>query len=343
MMNSSNFRHLFRVAALALLAAGLSGYSPAPPIHRSTMNETYAPADPKATRPVRALLNYLNDQRGKGLISGQTDLPDAEWVKANTGKYPAILNLDFMHAPKRMGGQTKDTEAAIEWFRKRGGLVSYQWHWSSPSGASDPGSGFYTKSTKFDLATALANPDSHDYQALLEDIDDVAGELAKMQAAGVPVLFRPLHEAQGTWFWWGAKGAENCKALYHLIFERMTKKHQLHNIAWVWTAYPESNQKGDPAAWYPGDHCVDVVVSDYCEKKQDFDDLTNLTNGKKMVALAETMNAPAPDRILPDLPWAYWTTWARRDWSKNSNDDMKRAMASPTTITLDKLPDVTKW
>jgi hypothetical protein len=67
-----------------------------------------------------------------------------------------------------------------------------------------------------------------------------------------------------------------------------------------------------------------------------------LTGGKKMVALAETMNAPDPDKVLTETPWAYWVTWARRDWNDRSNDDMKRAMSHPKTITRDLVPNLKK-
>lgn len=303
----------------------------------------YRSADRRASRQVHAMLDYLEHQRGKGLISGQVDLADAQWVQATTGRTPAILGLDFMHTPKRMGGETGDTLIAIDWFRKKHGLITYQWHWSSPSGAKDPGSGFYANKTDFNLAKALSEPDSPDYKGLIQDIDDVAHEFKKLADASVPVLFRPLHEAQGAWFWWGASGAESCKKLYRLMVDRITNFHRIHNIAWVWTAYPASTGKGDPADWYPGDDCVDIVVSDYNEKKQHFDELTQLTGGRKMVALAETMNAPDPARVMEQTPWAYWVTWARRDWNKNSVEDMKRAMSSPLTITRDGLPDVSKW
>ncbi len=337
---SSARSHAFKISSqwgLICLMALAQGTSLLP------VKAHYQPADPKATRQVRALLDFLKAQSGNGFISGQVDLGDAEWVKTNTGKYPAILGLDFMHVPKRMGSQTQDTSIAIDWYQKKHGLVTYQWHWSSPSGASDPGSGFYTGKTTFDLPTALRDPKSADYQGLLADIDDVAGQIKVLSDAHVPIIFRPLHEAQGGWFWWGAKGPASCLKLYKLMYQRMTHFHRLHNIVWAWTAYPASSGKGDPLAWYPGDDCVDVVVSDYNEKKQDFDDLTRLTNGRKMVALAETMNAPDPSRVLTDTPWVYWVTWARRDWHKESNDDMKKAIANPLTLTLDRLPDVSKW
>jgi mannan endo-1,4-beta-mannosidase len=314
--------------ALALALSTLAATAPA--------RDGYRPSDRRATREVREVLNYLKAQQGKGLVSGQTDFGDVKWIEANTGKRPVILGLDFMHVPTRMGKQTGDTDLAIDWFKNQKGIVTYQWHWSSPSGAQDPGSGFYAGKTSFDLVKALADPKSADYQGLLTDIDDVAGEIKKMNQARVPIIFRPLHEAQGTWFWWGAKGPEACVSLYKIIHDRLTKRHRLHNIIWAWTAYPASQKKGDPAAWYPGDNLVDIVVSDYCESKGEYDELVKLTNGKKMVALAETMNAPDPDKVLTSTPWAYWVTWARRDWNNRSNDDMKRAIANPKTITLDQ-------
>ncbi|MFZ4509245.1 MAG: glycosyl hydrolase [Fimbriimonas sp.] len=318
---------LFAILALPILASA---------------NADYRPADPKATREVRAVLNYLKSQQGKSLVSGQTDLKDAKWIEENTGKRPAILGLDFMWVPKRMGNKVGDTATAIDWAKNQVGIVTFQWHWSSPSGASDPESGFYSKGNQFDLAKALSDPKSSDFQGLIADIDDVAAEIKQLNKAKVPIIFRPLHEAQGGWFWWGSKGPEACVKLYQIIFDRMTKHHRLHNIIWAWTAYPPSQKKGDPKQWYPGDKMVDIVASDYCEKKNEFDELVALTEGRKMVALAETMNAPDPDKVLAETPWAYWVTWARRDWNSRSPDDMKRAIAHPKTITLDKLPPLAK-
>ena len=324
---------LFATCVLAFAGSSVQGVDP---------QARYSPADPRATKEVRALLDFLKSHQGKELISGQTDLRDTDWIEQNTGKKPVILGLDFMHTPKRMGAQTADTAIAIDWYKNKHGFVTYQWHWSSPSGAQDPGSGFYSGKTKFDISAVLRDPKSADYLGMIQDIDDVAEEIKKISKAGVPIIFRPLHEAQGGWFWWGSKGSESCVALYKLIFDRMTNHHRLHNLVWAWTAYPLSQGKGDPQAWYPGDSMVDIVVSDYCEKKQEYDDLVKLTGGRKMVALAETMNAPDPDKVLESTPWAYWVTWARRDWHKNSNDDMKRAMANPKTMTLDKMPGAVK-
>lgn len=66
--------------------------------------------------------------------------------------------------------------------------------------------GFYTYGTTFNLTAALANTSSTDYALLLSDMDAIAKELLILQAANIPVLWRPLHEADGGWFWWGAYG-----------------------------------------------------------------------------------------------------------------------------------------
>lgn len=269
------------------------------------------------------------------MISGQTDFPDAQWVEKTTGRAPVILALDFMRAPARMGGEKDNLDKAVLW-AKRGGIVAFQWHWVSPTGTDDKGQGFYTKSTKFDLAHTLDHPDSADYKEMLKDIDDVASQLATLQKAGVPVLFRPLHEAQGTWFWWGAKGAEPCKRLYKLIFDRMTKKHGVHNLLWVWNVYPASEKKGDPATWYPGNSLVDVLATDYLDRPADYKALSDLCGGTKLLAVAETMNPPKPRASIDaGATWAYWVTWARRDWNAKSEADVAAAMRDPLTLTLE--------
>ena len=71
------------------------------------------------------------------------------------------------------------------------------------------------------------------------------------------LLWRPLHEASGKWFWWGAKGAAPCKALWNLMYDRMVNHHGLTNLIWVW------NSDGADYEWYPGDDKVDILARDF--------------------------------------------------------------------------------
>ena len=292
------------------------------------------PADPKADACVRQLLHRLRENAGKKMLSGQTDYENIAWIEQNTGKAPVILALDFNGTPKRLGGHPEDVSTALSWV-KRGGVIAYQWHWVSPTKAHNRDKGFYTDGTDFDLSTVLDYPEGDDYKQMLVDIDDVATSLRALEKAKVSVLFRPLHEAQGGWFWWGAKGAEPCQKLYRLIFDRITQVHHIHNVAWVWNVLPTSQNKGNPVDWYPGNDRVDVLATDYLQGKSDYDELFKLCDGRKVIGLAETMNPPDPGAsIAAGAPWAYWVTWARRDWNKKSAGDVIAAMRDPLTVTL---------
>src|SRR5690606_25911046 len=118
-------------------------------------------------------------------------------------------------------------------------------------------------------------------------------ELQKYEDAGVPVIWRPLHEAQGNepdgdaWFWWGAHGPENFKTLWRVMHERLTEHHGLHNLIWEFTS---SAAKSEHLDWYPGDDVVDIVGLDvYTEPSSTMNgewyDVLEFYNGRKMLAL----------------------------------------------------------
>ena len=276
------------------------------------------------------LYTYLKEVYGKKILSGQ----QAQWdndaeikiIKEITGKEPAIRGFDFMdYSPSRTarGAKARDTDAAIEWW-KSGGVVTFCWHWNAPMDLIDEGpdkywhSGFYTKATTFDLAKALENKESEQYKGLISDIDVIAVELKKLEQAGVPVLWRPLHEASGAWFWWGAKGPEPCKELWIIMYDRLVNHHGLTNLIWVW-----NGQKKD---WYPGDEYVDMIGEDiypperdYSSQKQRFVNASGYTEEQKIIALTENGVIPDPDQLIEDnIPWAWFCTW-RGTFVINSN------------------------
>jgi mannan endo-1,4-beta-mannosidase len=169
---------------------------------------TTQPVSPNANADARALLKYLGSIYGKKILSGQQDQASLDWVTANVGKTPAILGVDFMdYTESRIsrGASSTDVDKAIA-FSKKGGIVTFVWHWGAPVGLYDNAtqpwySGFYTAATDFNVETALVDTKNANYTLLVKDIDTIAVQLKKLQDNGVPVLFRPLHEAEGGWFW----------------------------------------------------------------------------------------------------------------------------------------------
>ena len=284
------------------------------------------PVNPKADTKTRALLGYLIENYGTRTLSGQHEIGDSSFITQATGKTPAIQGGDLIeYSPTRVQFGSKPagmTERYIQ-SAKSGQILTLMWHWNAPSHLinktykNDQGKeidglwyrGFYTDATTFDLAKALENPHSEDYQLLLRDMDVIAGELKKTQQAGIPVLWRPLHEAEGGWFWWGAKGPDALKKLWVLLFERFTYHHNLNNLLWVYTS-------GAKADWYPGDAYVDIVGLDSYPKdlsdplSADWEMLLARFNGKKLLALTEFGKVPDVERMYKfGVRWSYFMTW----------------------------------
>ncbi|MGP4042508.1 glycosyl hydrolase [Gracilibacillus sp. D59] len=311
--------------------------------------------NPNATKESKALFSYLVDNFGENIISGQqddanNDLADVKHIKELTGKTPAILGLDLMdYSPSRVerGAISHDVDIALEW-DERGGIVAFSWHWNAPKDLIDTEeqpwwSGFYTDATTFDVKYAMNNPDSEDYQLLIRDIDAIAAELKRLQDANVPVLWRPLHEAEGGWFWWGAKGPEPTKKLWKLMYDRLTNYHHLNNLIWVWNSV-------DPN-WYPGDDYVDIVSFDsypgeynYSPQNDKYEALVDLSSNKKLIAMTENGPIPDPDMLNTyNSMYSYFTTWIGLVTDNNSNEHLKKVYNHENVITLEELPDLKSY
>jgi mannan endo-1,4-beta-mannosidase len=288
--------------------------------------------DRRATKEARELWSLLNREYGKRIFSGQCDDKYLPKIKeCSGGKEPAIMGYDF-NGVSPSQRTNKDASKAIDW-AKRGGIVTFQWHWISPNADGD----FYTD--KFNLSAALNDPKSQSYQNMIRDIDLVADELKKLQEAKVPVLWRPLHEAEGKWFWWGKSGGDSCKKLYRLIFERFTRKHNLHNLIWIWTSYGKEKEN-----WYPGDSMVDMIVRDY-ESKTAWAEYTELFGKSgKLFGLGEEGKLPDPESFTT-RPWSYFLTWAYmiEDEKKgNTKEWINKVYNHPKVITLEDIQNLRK-
>ncbi|KAF5875812.1 putative mannan endo beta-mannosidase protein [Botrytis fragariae] len=320
--------------------------SPSAPPAKHQVTSKLATSNPLPI--TQTLFNKLLSNYGNGSIfSGQSEAAGIAWLEENVGKTPAIIGLDFMdYSPSRVehGTTSNEVEDGIA-FSDRNGIVAFQWHWNAPSHLIDSPaepwySGFYTAATTFNLTTVLANPSSADYALLIRDLDTIAALLLRLQAANVPVLWRPLHEAEGGWFWWGAQGPEACVALYRLMFDRFTNHHQLRNLIWVWNSVA--------TAWYPGDDMVDILgydsyppAGDHGAVSAPYQSLITLGKDRKMVSLPEVGNIPDPDQLkLYQADWSYFVTWngAYIDTDEfNSLDFKKKVFNNPSVINLSDL------
>ncbi len=310
-------------------------------------------SDPAASPAARGLMALLGSLYGKRVLLGQhtKDIPMGEiaFIERVTGKKPAVCGFELLGYSPNIQWETSDeptvTEArnnqntipcALDW-AEQGGIVAYCWHWFSPLSGNDKA--FYTEHTDFDARRAV-EPGTPEHEAAIRDMDAIAQHLKVFAERDIPILWRPLHEAEGGWFWWGAQGPEPCKALWREMYDRFTRVHGLHNLIWVWNSL-------DPA-WYPGDDCVDIVAADLYAKagnygscKCDFDYARALCADGKMVALSECGANPDPERcVQAGAPWLWQMTWCGgfcTGGAWNSVQQYRRAYESPYAVTLEDL------
>lgn len=303
--------------------------------------------NPNSTNETKSLYQFLLSKFNAKIISGQTDSHYPE-VKTLSGKSAMIRGFDFQHFTQgypylwKNGAHTfgwhddGSVKKAIDWYNATGkkGIVTIQWHWHSPLGGSAGTNTFYTKETTFDVTKAVISG-TVENALILRDIDSIATQLGKFRTAGVPILWRPLHEAGGTWFWWGAKGPKACKELFYILYDRLTNYHRLNNLIWVWST-PETD-------WYPGNDFIDIVghdsypgVYNYDIQKNSFDRLFTLTQGTKLIAMTENGPIPEPkDCLALDAPWAYFMSWSDLVTAQNSSEHIKETFSSPDVLTLE--------
>lgn len=303
------------------LAAGLCVTTPA---LAQAPSAATVPVNAQATPEARALLQKLYDLSGKAVLSGQHNYPneralDFDKVKAITGKTPAIWGSDFGFTD----GEDKDSilhrdlmiaEAKKQY--KAGSIIYLCWHMLRPT-EDEPGKpgNAWKDSVQARLTDEqwmeLIASDSPLHQRWEKYIDTAAKFLKELQEAGIPVLWRPMHENNGSFFWWGGRpGPYGTAMLYREVYNRMVNVHHLNNLVWVW------NQNG-PApggefySYFPGKNYVDVVSYDNYSSLDDryYHELLTIANGKP-IALGEVGRVPSPEIFKAQPRWAFFMVWA---------------------------------
>lgn len=305
------------------------------------------PADPLATAAVRSLLSRLAGDYGKRSWSALKLTNDVAQIFTNTARTPAIISGDFMdYSPGRVanGANPKAHVEKMIALHREGFVNAMDWHWGAPTNppsslTKTAAGSFMAKTTSFDIAAALGNANSSEYALLLRDLDTIALELKKFADANIPVLWRPLHEADGKWFWWGAKDPGPCKELWRLMFARYTGRFGLHNLIWVYTPANPTHDE-----WYPGDDVVDIIGLDaYPKDPADtltarWQELQTRYDGRKLLALTEFGGVPDIEAMqAAGVWWSYFSSW-NHTLGKSPRETLVRTYQSPRVVTLENLP-----
>lgn len=304
-------------------------------MYKTDINALMAALDSKEVSPeklvtelptpnTQRLFDFLRECKGKKFISGQQYLFESEredivYYRCS-GKIPAIRGYDFMGI-SGLGGGYDQIERALDWGRRCGGILTMCWHWYAPDDMNDihKNCSFYYKTTNYDRKTSFdiiraVTDGTPENEFVLGEIDMVAQALKRFEAEDIPVLWRPLHEANGNWFWWGNRGTESVaayKKLWYIMFDRMNNYHKLKNLIWVW------NGQSKEMAVHPNTYDIageDIYTEPPVHTSQaaKYNEVSSYTHGK-LVTLSECGAVPMPEQMQRDgADWLWWLPW----WGK---------------------------
>ena len=338
-------------------------------------------SDPKALPYAQKVQDFFASVYGKKIISGQQEIYgggnggnyelEFEYIHELTGKYPAIRGFDLMNYNPLYGWDDKTTERIIDWVKKRGGIATASWHLNVPREFEKYTIGNRLQWTEctYGVDTDFKTENAHiegtkENEYWTSAIKLLAEQLKRLQDAEVPLVFRPLHEAEGnantdgsgSWFWWGKAGAKTYVELWKYLYNKLTKEYDLHNLIWEQNLYAWNM---DSALWYAGDDYVDIVGYDKYNVVYNRHDgkvngpnldaetpifyaLVKSINNKKMVSMAENDSIPGVNNLITEKAgWLYFCPWYGEylmDEGNNAKTDLKDIYTNDYCITLEDLP-----
>lgn len=332
--------------------------------------------------PAQQLLQRMQKLQKKGYMYGHQDDPfygiSWEWDKDKSdtkelvGDYPAVMGFDLggieMGDFKNLDSVPfKRMREEIINHHKRGGIITISWHPRNPmigttawiqsdTIAYNQAVEALDKIGQGDVASLVINPKNtvrsvlpggshHDvYMTWLKRVADFMLTLKDDNGNAVPFIFRPYHENNGSWFWWGQNLCSDEE--YHLLWIMTqdfisnyrgslelqgAKSPDLKNTI-LWSYSPNLQGNWTEEAWmkrYPGDDRVDIIGEDAYQwgaeadfKRQLDADLALITSiaqkHNKLIAMTECGYQNSPDAtwwqrvfkpIIEKYPICYLLPW----------------------------------
>jgi len=292
---------------------------------------------PKPSNEAVALYAYINDMFGKRILSGQMEsswgIEEIKYINEVTGKSPAIRGMDFINNKDN----DNEVQDAIDWW-KGGGIPTIMWHMGAPG----IGQGYENSKKEIDIDKCFEEGTT-EYNVFWSELKEKGDLLERLKDANVPVLWRPFHELNGDWFWWGKQGPEKFKRLWITMYNYYVHERKLNNLIWVlcYTGNPDE-------AWYPGDEYVDIAGADTYDKGDSpevemYKGVKNIVGDRVPIAYHECGVPPDPDKCFNEgAMWSWWMEWHTSHLTGVDKNYLKKVYNHDLVITLDEVPDIMK-
>jgi mannan endo-1,4-beta-mannosidase len=311
------------------------------------------PVTPGASPEAVSLLRFLYSISGQHTLAGQHCSPLFASISLGsaykqTKRYPALFGQDFGFSPAGTWDGINYRQQIVDEAIRRsseGFVITLMWHAVRPT-EDEPVE--FRESIQGELSDKewhdLVTPGTEINERWKSQVDVIAFFLKQLRDARVPVLWRPYHEMNGDWFWWGKKPGEmGYRRLYRMLFERLVGFHKLNNLIWVYNAN-ELRENIDPYdTYFPGHDVVDVLAADVYRNAFGPDDYQQLLAlaGDKPIALGEVGRTPTVENLKNQPRWTWFMSWGDPSGMWTERQAYLALYESEEVLTRDELPWVT--
>ncbi len=247
-------------------------------VHAQSTRHSKMPSDSRATIQTINLYHSLKKLLQKGVMIGhQDDLAyGVGWkyvtgksdIKEVTGDYPAVYGFELgrieLDHPVNLDSVPFDSiRRYIQMVYARGGVVTLSWHLNNPltgKTAWDPAPGT--------IASILPGGEKNDlFKTWLHKVAAFIRSLQTKDRVPIPVIFRPFHELNGNWFWWGGNYCtpEEFKELWHFTISYLRDSENIHQLLYAYNTDRFASRE-DYLLKYPGNDWVDILGFDIYQR-----------------------------------------------------------------------------
>lgn len=233
--------------------------------------------DPLATKETKALFKNLHKLSQNHILFGHQHATEYGhgWVgdgnrsdvRSVTGSHPAVIGVDFSGLSGQPQNMIERERASL---RKniadtynRGGITTVSWHFNNPV---TPTSFYWNDSTVAAAVKNIVPGGTHheQYKTILTTIADLAKSIKGNDGKTVPMIFRPYHEFDGDWFWWGRSHCtiDEFKTLWRFTVTYLRDSLQVHNFIYAFSPDNIFTSEEEYLERYPGNDYVDMVGMD---------------------------------------------------------------------------------
>lgn len=334
-------------------------------------------ADKNASKETVALFHHLKTLADSGkTLFGQQDytansygwdnIDELSDVKAITGSHPGLNSLDFYpitNPYKDTARGRRVLNKLVKRTYRNGSAISFCWHYYNPK----TGNNFYdTTPVVKDL---LPQGDYHaKFKYSLKQIASFAKNAKAEDGSLIPIIFRPWHEFDGSWFWWGKNhvSEEDFKELFKFTVTYLRDSLEVRNFLYAFSPDRNFHSEEEYLERYPGDEYIDVVGMDnywdFTPEGEGIDSIikkariisTYAKKKNKIAALTEGGVANIPDSLwfttkllkiinAPEVNLAYAALW-RGEYVPSpkhpSAKDFNEFTEEENILLQDDLPDL---